>query len=251
MGESEPTSHGSDLEARMNAGPHKTMKVPCSFPDCLGFKSIDPTEAMHDEPIFWFCNLHKGTSYMRCGGKGCDKIKIMGEDSGQAFPPKWYCEDHKPEPIVNQTPAGEATIQTADQDKYNEQVSKAFIDLVMLMAFNNWTEEKVRDILIRISSNSYAMGFQDAKDQSSKPREGYLSPTAYHTTRPFTPRTVAVLRHADSIAESNGKAYMDTIHLLLGIFKENESCAAQIIACATVGDEQKIKDMALEWLERI
>lgn len=59
----------------------------------------------------------------------------------------------------------EAPIQTADQDKYKEQVSKAFTDLVMLLAFNKWSEESVRDILIRISSNCYAMGFQDGMDR--------------------------------------------------------------------------------------
>ncbi len=61
--------------------------------------------------------------------------------------------------------AKEAPIQTADQNKYNEQVDKAHKELILLMAFNNCTEENVRDILIRISSNCYAMGYQEGLDR--------------------------------------------------------------------------------------
>lgn len=178
----------------------KTLKKTCSFPKCVCFETINAGDEVCDEPIHWFCDLHKGTRFMRCTNIQCLKIKIMGDDSGQAFPPQWYCDEHK-QPVLHtppkktkyrrtcdhracqhfiMLPAGttrkhwfcvehqsrEAPIQAADQNKYNEQVDKAHKDLILLMAFNNCTEENVRDILIRISSNCYAMGYQEGMDRN-------------------------------------------------------------------------------------
>ncbi len=68
----------------------------------------------------------------------------------------WCCVEHQ---------SREAAIQTEDQNKYNEQVDKAHKALVLLMAFNNCTEENVRDVLIRISSNCYAMGYAEGVEE--------------------------------------------------------------------------------------
>lgn len=70
-----------------------------------------------------------------------------------------------PPAAITERPAREAAIQTADQNRYNEQVATAHKALILLMAFHNCTEENVRDVLIRISSNCYAMGYSEGMDR--------------------------------------------------------------------------------------
>ena len=196
----------------------QTMKVPCAFPDCPGFKTINPTEAMHDEPIRWLCEVHKSWIGVECHDDCCHAIAFFPKAETPDF---WWCLEHtdgttrqplKPDDLqlgefiglcnecnasvfaaherfdqgplntyhsrclfkklsrqmTEEPKAREAAIQTADQNKYNEQVDKAHKELILLMAFNNCTEENVRDILIRISSNCYAMGYQEGLEHKSK-----------------------------------------------------------------------------------
>ena len=73
----------------------KTMKVPCCYPACTCFKTVDPTEAMHDEPIHWLCKIHKHHMYKPCQYGGCEKIYFPTAEVDLSNDGAWYCEPHK------------------------------------------------------------------------------------------------------------------------------------------------------------
>lgn len=81
----------------------KTMNVPCCYPKCPAFKTVDPTEAMHGEPIHWLCEIHKNHAYKRCEYGGCDKIYFPSAAEDLSHGKEWHCEQHKMQAMIDET----------------------------------------------------------------------------------------------------------------------------------------------------
>jgi len=145
---------------KLKPGEHPTTTLVCKYPGCYNYHDFDVADQI---PAKWRCSAH---SRLKCQHEGCDETKRV-DSSVDIDTTYWWCSDHANEVQKN---IREFAKQPTFKVEVEEIVSledlqrKAFHDIAVMMAFNQFSETGMREILGKLSRFSHVLGKADGPD---------------------------------------------------------------------------------------